>query len=346
MPETVTKRERYFIGANTSAGFVNYTDEILCGLKKVYIIKGGPGTGKSTFMKRIVDYAGKQGMSAEEFFCSSDSGSLDGVVLRDSGIGIIDGTPPHSADPKYPGAREEIIDFGAFWNTNMLEARFPEIKELSDRKSGLFATAYKYLSVCRSIRNEREALLSACRKNDKARAAVCRLFRRAGQGKGFRLIPRQISAVGMNGITEFDTIEKKAAEIWLVSDRRGTSGTLFGMMVREAEKLGLETHISRNYLLEPDALYFPEPGIAVLSSCDAGIASRIINTDRFIDPVKLAEKRAAMRFLVKLENELFSRALGVFSEIKSCHFAVEDIYRQAMDFDRLDEAFERVIARI
>lgn len=346
MPETVTKSERYFIGANTSAGFVNYTDEILCGLKKVYIIKGGPGTGKSTFMKRLVSYAGEHGLKTEQYFCSSDSTSLDGVVLRDAGIGIIDGTPPHSADPRYPGAREEIIDFGAFWDTRLLEAQSETIKSLSDRKSGLFATAYKYLSVCRSIRNEREALLSAGSKNEKAAAAVRRLFRHTGQGRGFRLIPRQISAVGMNGITDFGTYAANAGEIWLVNDRRGLSSAIFGMMISEAEKLGLETQISRNYLLEPDALYFPETGVAVLSDCDAGKASKIINTDRFIDPEKLAEKRASLRFLVKLENELFRRALGIFGEIRECHFAVEDIYRQAMCFDGLRTAFDKIVSKL
>lgn len=93
MPETVTKG-RYFIGANTSAGFVNYTDEILCGLDRVYIIKGGPGTGKSTLMKRFAAYAEEWGHTVERYFCSSDSDSLDGVVLRDAGTGIIDGTAP------------------------------------------------------------------------------------------------------------------------------------------------------------------------------------------------------------------------------------------------------------
>ena len=157
MPETVTKG-RYFIGANTSAGFVNYTDEILCGLDRVYIIKGGPGTGKSTLMKRFAAYAEERGHTVERYFCSSDSDSLDGVVLRDAGTGIIDGTAPHCADPKYPGAREEIVNIGRLWDTGLLRGRFDEIKTLCDRKSGLFATVYKYFSVCRSLRTEREKL--------------------------------------------------------------------------------------------------------------------------------------------------------------------------------------------
>lgn len=341
MPETVTKG-RYFIGANTSAGFVNYTDEILCGFDRVYIIKGGPGTGKSTLMKRFAAYAEERGHTVERYFCSSDSDSLDGVVLRDAGTGIIDGTAPHCADPKYPGAREEIVNIGRLWDTGLLRGRFDEIKTLCDRKSGLFATVYKYFSVCRSLRTEREKLVSGCEKSDKAEAAVRRLMERFGRGGGFRLIPRQISAVGMNGVCNFGTFAENADEIWLISDRRGIAGNFLGMMIKEAGSLGLETHISRDHLLEPDALYFPEKRIAVVSDCDAGKAARIINTDRFINGAGLSEHRAALRFLKKLENELFSRALSLFGEIRTCHFAVEDIYRGAMDFGGLEPVFEQI----
>lgn len=44
---------RMFAGANTSEGFVNFFGEILAAnTNRVFIIKGGPGVGKSTFMKK------------------------------------------------------------------------------------------------------------------------------------------------------------------------------------------------------------------------------------------------------------------------------------------------------
>ena len=41
-----------FLSANTTKGFVSLYGDFLKG-KKQYIIKGGPGTGKSTLMKNI-----------------------------------------------------------------------------------------------------------------------------------------------------------------------------------------------------------------------------------------------------------------------------------------------------
>lgn len=345
MPKSVTGG-CYFIGANTSSGFVNYTDEILCGVNRVYIIKGGPGTGKSTLMKRFAELGELRGHTVERYYCSSDSRSLDGVVLRDVGIGIIDGTSPHCTEPKYPGAREEIVYLGDLWNGEMLRSRMDEIKVLCERKSECFAAIYKYLSVCRVLKNECNRLLSSCRKQEKATAAVRRMMSRIGKGNGFRILPRQISAVGMDGMASLDTYVENADEVWLISDRRGISGMLFGMMLSEAEQLGLETYISRDHLLEPNALYFPEKRLAVVSACDAGKATRVINSERFTDSVSLSEHRMALRFLKKLENELFGRALALLREVKTCHFALEDIYCGAMDFDGLDEVLERVTAEV
>lgn len=55
------------------------------------------------------------GESVEYYYCSSDTSSLDGIVLKHSGTAILDGTSPHTTDPAYPGAVEEIINMGDFF---------------------------------------------------------------------------------------------------------------------------------------------------------------------------------------------------------------------------------------
>ena len=45
--------KNYFTCANSSKGFCNFFDSNLQGLNNLYILKGGPGTGKSTLMKKI-----------------------------------------------------------------------------------------------------------------------------------------------------------------------------------------------------------------------------------------------------------------------------------------------------
>ena len=70
----------YFACANSSRGFCNYFESNLQGLERLYILKGGPGTGKSTLMKEIGADFYDLGYDIEFIYCSSDPSSLDGVL--------------------------------------------------------------------------------------------------------------------------------------------------------------------------------------------------------------------------------------------------------------------------
>ena len=71
----------------------------------IYIGVVGPvRTGKSTFMKRIAKACLDRGYKPHICPCSSDPDSLDLVVVPETKIVIMDGTAPHTIDPKYAGA--------------------------------------------------------------------------------------------------------------------------------------------------------------------------------------------------------------------------------------------------
>ena len=65
---------RYFLGANSPGGFYSLYDQLIdpAEADAVFILKGGPGCGKSTLMKR-----------------------LDAILLPEKKTAIVDGTAPH-----------------------------------------------------------------------------------------------------------------------------------------------------------------------------------------------------------------------------------------------------------
>lgn len=91
------KVRRMFLGGNTSQGFFSYYDYILSQEEaaKIICIKGGPGVGKSTFMKKIGKEMLDRGYDVEYMHCSSDNNSLDGVVVPEIKVALLDGTAPH-----------------------------------------------------------------------------------------------------------------------------------------------------------------------------------------------------------------------------------------------------------
>ncbi|MCL2674972.1 MAG: hypothetical protein FWE84_00025 [Firmicutes bacterium] len=143
--EKTTKTRRYYAGANTKYGFYNLFNQINRSDKAgfLYILKGGPGTGKSTLMKKIgKTFEGKT--DVEYFYCSSDHESLDGVRLPTLNVAVVDGTAPHICETVIPGAREKIVDLGAFIG-DCVKKHEKEITELMKQKRLFFDTAYLYI---------------------------------------------------------------------------------------------------------------------------------------------------------------------------------------------------------
>ncbi len=93
------KPYRFFLGANSSQGFVSFFENALADdtIRQNFIFKGGPGCGKSTAMKQAAQEGLRRQQPMEIIHCSSDPGSLDGVLVPALKAGIIDGTAPHAA---------------------------------------------------------------------------------------------------------------------------------------------------------------------------------------------------------------------------------------------------------
>ena len=133
--------KKYFASANSSEGFVNYFPAIFGGGRRLYVVLGGPGTGKSRFLREVV----ARGREVEEYYCSSDADSLDGVMI-DGWLGLVDGTAPHVWRTSSVGAFEQIVNLGEFWDARLLASARSEIEVLSEKKSfvlrgGLFVFA-------------------------------------------------------------------------------------------------------------------------------------------------------------------------------------------------------------
>ncbi len=143
----------YFPGNNTPGGFFSYYHFIMDQkeARRIWILKGGPGTGKSSFMKRIGETMLAEGYNVDFLHCSSASESLDGILIRDLGVAMVDGTAPHVIDPVNPGAVDTIINLGDYWNESGILENRKSIIETNDRVASIFAGVYHYLRAAESM---------------------------------------------------------------------------------------------------------------------------------------------------------------------------------------------------
>jgi len=96
-----------FLGAATPQGAVDFVPALTDGLQR-YLLKGRPGSGKSTMLKKIAAAAAERGFDAEIYHCGFDPNSLDMVAVRELGFAIFDSTAPHEYFPDRPA--DEIVD--------------------------------------------------------------------------------------------------------------------------------------------------------------------------------------------------------------------------------------------
>ncbi|MBC7341582.1 MAG: hypothetical protein H5U02_03905 [Clostridia bacterium] len=148
---------KMFPGGNTAKGFHSFYDFIApLRPNRIYIIKGGPGIGKSTLIRKIGMALYEKGLPLELHLCSSDNSSLDAVALPSLKVSVVDGTSPHTVDPKWPGAVEEIINLGNLWDSSYLRHHRQPIIKLFNQISYLFMQAYRYFQAANSLLEERE----------------------------------------------------------------------------------------------------------------------------------------------------------------------------------------------
>ena len=335
---------RYFAAANSGNGFVSLFDGIFAGLDRLYIIKGGSGTGKSRMMSDIAAKAEERGLYVERYYCSADADSLDGITVPGIRFGMLDGTAPHTRDPKYPGAVDEIVNVGAFWDAGALRCRVCEIKDHADAKAEEFRRAFGALSAALAADRMARDLIGQAVLREKTERTAERIIKKLPRGSGRGLDTRILDAFTMRGRRGFNTFAEIAGTAYSVTGRRGAASAFLSALCSAALDAG--HHVVR--ALDPlnteevTALYLPDAGAAFVRDPGGRETERTVNTDRFIDPAVYRENRSFIVKFIRQRNEMTDAALDFLARAAEHHFALETIYSSAMDF----EAKERLTAEL
>ncbi len=339
-----------FAAANSGSGFVSFYDRIFerRELTHRYLLKGGPGTGKSSFMKRLAAHAEGKGMRVETYRCSSDPDSLDGIVL-DGRIAVLDATAPHTVEPTLPGVQDEIVNLGEFWDAGRLTERYNDIVTLTACKSASYEKAYRFLSAAMAVDAVNRSLVLPCIRTDKAEGAVRRLLRTVPDGKGFSLLPVFVDSIGMKGRVRLDTWERMAKRLYTVEDYYGI-GTLFlSLVVAEARNKACRVRVSYSPLAPdlPDGVFFEESGVCFVLADERGEAFEgRLNMKRFADEERLRKKKPEYRMNRRLFEGLMLSAEEALAEAGRYHFALEKQYGACMDFESLGRFTESFCQKI
>jgi len=294
----------------------------------------------------------------ELIHCSSDNDSLDGVACPSLGIAMIDGTTPHTVDPRYPGAVDEILNFGAYWDKEKLKKEKQAIVALTHSGSLCFSKTYAYLGAAATIYREWSRTNQRLTGEDRWRAAVKEIedeiSRRAGEnrrgcnskGRFRRLFASAITPAGP--VHYLASIFQDAGLLYLLEGPPGSGqGLVMNSLLRVAGEKNLAVEVFYCALCPEkiDHLWFPEIGTGVISSTPphqypAAQNARVLNLGTLREH---NEDDGEVRTVL---DGLLEKAVAWLKQAKAVHDELEDCYRPYMNFQALDLYKKKILAEI
>ncbi len=355
------KIRHLFPGGNTSRGFFSYYNYIIPNdANRIFIMKGGPGTGKSTFMRRIGDAMVERGLDIEHHHCSSDNGSLDGVVVPALGVAFIDGTAPHVVDPRHPGCVDEIIHLGDFWDQGKMVANKQQILATTAEIGKSFQRAYRLLVAAKALYDDWEAAnaeaLDHAAANRRGEDLLAALFRGNDTVGAGRLRKLFASAITPDGLVHYlDTSVWPAGRCFVVAGDPGSGkSTLVRKVIDAALVRGLD--VEAFYCpLDPDKpehVVIPALGAAVTTSFlpHPYPASRTptlaVDMNECLRKDIAARRAEATAYDQDLFWELFVKSVTCIKRAKTLHDELETYYVPNMDFAAIETRWQKTLERV
>lgn len=355
------KIKNYFAGGNTARGFHNLYDSNLQGLDRLFILKGGPGTGKSSLMKKIGNEWVKQGYDIEFLHCSSDNNSIDGVIIPALKVGIVDGTAPHVIEPKLPGAVEEYINLGEAWNARALSVHKTTIQKLTNQISRFFHKAYDTFKEALDIHDDWEKIYINSMDFKKADQLTNKLidsfFGKMKLSKKSDIRHRFLGAATPIGAVDFvPNLTEAIPKRYFIKGRPGSGkSTLLRKLAAAAEARGVDAEIY-HCGFDPhslDMVIFRELGIAIFDSTAPHEYFPSRDGDEILDMYELLIAQGTDEIfediLSKISTNYKSKMLEATSYLakaKELHDELEAIYIAAMDFSVVEGIQNKIAGEI
>lgn len=355
------KVKNYYLGGNTARGFHSFYDSNLQGLDRLFILKGGPGTGKSSLMKKIGNEWVEKGYNIELLHCSSDNNSIDGVIIPALKVGIVDGTAPHVIEPKAPGAVEEYINLGEAWDKQILRCNKDEIQGLTSRISESFQNAYATFREALEIHDDLEKPYIGSMDFEKADELTNKLiksfFGKMQLNKSADVRHRFFGAATPIGAVDFiPNLTEDIPKRYFIKGRPGSGkSTMLKKLAVAAEAKGIDVEVY-HCGFDPNSLdmvVFRELGLCIFDSTAPHEYYPSRDGDEIIDVYEIFiapgtdEIFADMlkKIKTKYKNKM-AEATAYLAKAKELHDELEVFYISAMDFSKVEKIQSKIAEEI
>lgn len=345
---------KYFLGETSAAGYKTAFDQqIKSDDFFTYILKGGPGTGKSEIIKNIaLRFADKD--EFEIYSNAIDPCSPDAILFKKAKVILTDGSCPHSFEPTYPGAFQTLVNLDDCWNRTLLDAEKQQIKKLSDENSTWLSRCRRYLTAFSSLNSDIYSIAKAAINFEKLDGFIFRMlkkhFPKTGSSAG-KIIYKKKSALTKNGYVtlpaeEYDSIIPLNDPCFAGSDyflqQTADLAVARGYTVLVSQCIHFNETVFEHILIPEIKLAF----LSVNGINELEFSEPAVNFMRFYDKTLLNSKKNRMDFSRKAAAELQSEAVSSLNSAQKSYAALKALYSSALEKEKWQTVYEKLEAEI
>lgn len=341
----------FYAGGNTARGFAGLFESSLQGLDRLYILKGGPGTGKSTLIRTIGNELAERGFDIWFIHCASDNDSLDGLVVPSLKVGIVDGTAPHVIEPRLPGAVEQYVNLGEAWDAAQLREHKEEIASLIDAIQQAYEQAYAGFAEALRVHDEWEVIyiqnMDFSAANDVTNEYMNVIFGPQKLDKTSVVHHRFLGAATPKGAVDFvPNLTQGLNKRYFIKGRPGSGkSTMLKKLAAAAEERGFDVEIY-HCGFDPsslDMIIVRELGVAMFDSTAPHEYFPDRESDEIVDMYGRCIKPGTDEAYAGRLQDITTRysfkmkeSIAHLARAKSLHDKLENIYVKAVDFSIVD----------
>lgn len=352
------KELQFFLGSNTRRGFIPLFEQLRTPEDgyHMYILKGGPGCGKSSLMKRIAKTLEEEhGHKIEYIQCASDPNSLDAIIDYHANISLVDGTAPHTLDPVYPGAYDLIINLGDRWDEKILLQNKKKIIELTNQIKHYHSNATSYITSAAALLEINKTGAKPFVKQRTVKAFSRQMMEELKNSTIGKEKKRLLSAVSVGQIKFYEnTLISLCPKLYTLSDGWGAASDYLLKMIHDyAVTNNLDMITCYCSIRTPDHidhLIFPSAGIGITTmnsfhSITPELSEKCIPVNDLMMPIDQLTLDTLIHHL-ELAEQLITTAAEHIAKAKLLHDELESYYVAAMDFTKVDTIYDRIMHEI
>lgn len=342
----------YFLGGASPNGFETMFWEAQKDCYGFYL-KGGPGTGKSTLMKKLASAFAGENVSV--YHCASDPHSLDAVVFEDRGVFVADATAPHEASTPLPFVTGELIDLAEGLSAARLQTEQAETHALYQANQAAHLQARKGLTGIGAMEDLIAGIGADALLTDKLAGYADRFAKRVlpkKSGVPGTLLHRQSSAVTPLGKLYY--IPEDYDVVLLHDNGLIASTALLSILADKAVQAGVCCEVTHSLMQKHRPIIhvlLPEQKLAVIAVSALSESAlpnpvSVLHMQRFYQQDVLRKQRSLLRFCSRTAASVEAQTIDILAGALRIHDELETHYIGALNPAFLDEKAAELITRI